>query len=137
MAAIKSKGTKPEMAVRRLLHAMGYRFRIHRPDLPGKPDIVLPSRRSIVEVRGCFWHQHPDPDCTNARRPKSNSGYWNPKLERNQSRDAANLRSLEGLGWRVLVLWECELGDPALGERLAAFLGPPIVRPGHAPPKRR
>jgi DNA mismatch endonuclease, patch repair protein len=125
MAAIKSKGTKPEMKVRRLLHAMGYRFRLHRADLPGRPDIVLPSRRAIIEVRGCFWHQHPDPNCAHARRPKSNTGYWDPKLERNQARDKANLKALEGLGWRVLVLWDCELGDTCLAQRLGHFLGPP------------
>lgn len=125
MAAIKSKNTKPEMAVRQLLHAMGYRFRLHRPGLPGKPDIVFASRRAIVEVRGCFWHQHPDPECADARRPKSNSDYWIQKLERNRSRDAANLRTLADLGWRVLELWACELRDPNLQARLLKFLGPP------------
>lgn len=125
MAAIKSKGTKPEMRVRRLLHALGYRFRLHRADLPGKPDVVFSSRRSVIEVRGCFWHQHPDPSCASAHRPKSNSGYWGPKLERNQARDEANLRALEALGWRVLVLWDCELQDPSLEQRLQDFLGPP------------
>lgn len=108
MAAIKSKGMKPEMTVRKVCHAMGYRFRLHRKDLPGNPDLVFPGRRKIVFVHGCFWHQHSDPECPLAHKPRSNMDYWGPKLERTRKRDAGNLTALESLGWKVLVLWECE-----------------------------
>lgn len=125
MAAIRSKGTKPELAVRRLLHALGYRFRLHRKDLPGRPDIVFGPRKAAIEVRGCFWHQHPAPDCRDARPPSSNRGYWDAKLAGNVERDAANLAAMESQGWRVLVLWECEVGSADLQFRLTEFLGPP------------
>lgn len=126
MRAIRSKDTKPEMAVRRLAHAMGYRFRLHREDLPGKPDMVFPSRHAVIFVHGCFWHLHPDPDCKGARRPKSNTDYWHPKLTRNQTRDAEHEAALLAEGWRVLVIWECQTKDEtALKQRLLAFLGPP------------
>lgn len=111
MAAVKSANTAPEMVVRKLLHAAGFRFRLHRKDLPGKPDIVLPRFRTIVFVHGCFWHQHHG--CRNASRPVTRSEYWNPKLDRNTVRDAANKRDLEALGWRVVLVWECETKDPA------------------------
>ncbi|UUR08283.1 very short patch repair endonuclease [Sphingomonas glaciei] len=124
MSAIRSKHSKPEMQVRRLLHSLGYRFRLHRKDLPGKPDIVLPGRQAVIEVRGCFWHVHPDPKCKDARPPASNKGYWSSKLGRNVQRDAANLAALEALGWRVLVLWECEVASPDLAARLSHFLNP-------------
>lgn len=114
----------PEMRVRRLAHALGYRFRLHRKDLPGKPDLVFPARRCIIFVHGCFWHQHPDPACRDARPPKSNQAYWLPKLSRNVARDQEHIARLEALGWRVLVIWECETADQAaLGKRLRAFLG--------------
>ncbi len=109
MSGIRSKGMKPEMTVRRLLHSMGYRYRLHRRDLPGKPDLVFPGRRKVIFVHGCFWHQHADPSCKIVRRPKSNREYWLPKLEQNVIRDAENRARLEELGWQVLVIWECEV----------------------------
>ena len=109
MSGIRSKGMKPEMAVRRLLHSMGYRYRLHRKDLPGQPDLVFPARRKVILVHGCFWHQHADPECRIVRQPKSNREYWLPKLERNVARDAENRARLEELGWEVLVIWECEV----------------------------
>jgi len=123
MRAIRSKGMKPELAVRRLAHAMGYRYRLHRHDLPGRPDMVFPGRRKVIFVHGCFWHQHPDPDCKLAHRPRSNLEYWGPKLRRNQERDSAHRERLAELGWDVLVIWECEVkaGD-GLAERIREFL---------------
>jgi DNA mismatch endonuclease, patch repair protein len=120
MAAVRSKDTKPELFVRRLVHGMGYRYRLHRPDLPGKPDLVLGGRRKIIFVHGCFWHQH---GCVFSHVPKSNAHYWAPKLERNRARDLEHLRSLRADGWRCLVLWECELtGSGRFLRRLAKFL---------------
>ncbi|MYM70363.1 DNA mismatch endonuclease Vsr [Pseudoduganella sp. FT55W] len=110
MAAVKSRDTKPELTVRRLLHAAGYRFRLHRKDLPGKPDIVLPKFRTVVFVHGCFWHQHVS--CKAAARPTSKQDYWQAKLDRNIERDIANQNKLLELGWKVLVLWECEIKSP-------------------------
>lgn len=124
MARIRSKGMKPELAVRRLVHGMGYRYRLHRAGLPGKPDLVFPGRRKIVFVHGCFWHGHEDPKCLDGRMPKSNLDYWQTKLGRNKERDAANRASLIELGWQVLVVWECELKDTAAVQaRLREFLG--------------
>ena len=123
MAKIRSKGTKPEMTVRRLLHSMGYRYKLHVAGLPGKPDIVFPARRKVIEVRGCFWHQHEDPACGIVRRPKSNRDYWLPKLERNVERDAKQEAELRALGWDVLVVWECEvLAGSGFVERVVEFL---------------
>lgn len=107
MAAVKSKNTKPELIVRRLLHAAGYRFRLHRKDLPGKPDIVLPKFRTAIFVHGCFWHQHEA--CKASARPTSRQTYWEIKLDRNVERDAANQAQLREMGWRVLIVWECEI----------------------------
>jgi DNA mismatch endonuclease (patch repair protein) len=109
MALIRSKDTGPEVYVRRLLHRLGYRFRLHRSDLPGKPDIVLPGRRAVIFVHGCFWHHHSDPSCKLARIPKSRADYWRPKLERNAARDTTHRRALELAGWSVLEVWECQL----------------------------
>lgn len=126
MRAIRSKDMKPEVAVRSLAHAMGYRFRLHRKDLPGKPDLVFPRHRAVVFVHGCFWHQHPSPSCKDARLPKSNADYWMPKLERNQERDAEHETALKAKGWRVLVIWECQTKDKsALRQTLQAFLNGP------------
>lgn len=128
MAAIRAKGMKPEMAIRRLVHAMGYRYRLHCKGMPGKPDLVFVSRRRVIFVHGCFWHRHSDPDCKIARLPKSNLDYWLPKLERNAARDAAARKALENAGWRVFEVWECEVkrdNPDALAKRLRAFLGPP------------
>ncbi|BDA85504.1 very short patch repair endonuclease [Aureimonas sp. SA4125] len=126
MALVRGKDTKPEMAVRRLAHALGYRFRLHRKDLPGRPDLVFPSRRAAVLVHGCFWHRHDDQECRLARLPKSRPEFWIPKLEGNRQRDFRNVAALEAAGWRVLMVWECQLRDTAaLADRLKDFLGPP------------
>lgn len=121
MQAVRGRDTGPEMTVRRMAHDMGYRYRLHRKDLPGKPDLVFPARRKVIFVHGCFWHQH---DCPRgARSPKSSRGYWIPKLNRNRERDTENVSRLESLGWQVLVIWECELKDrDAVADRLRAFL---------------
>ena len=123
MRAIKSKNTAPELVVRRLLHSLGYRFRLHRTDLPGKPDIVLPKHKAVIFVHGCFWHQHPSADCRNAQVPRSNNAYWAPKLAGNVARDGEAVRLLVMLGWRVLIVWECETKKAGLAEALQAFLG--------------
>ena len=121
MARVKSKGMKPEMAVRRLLHGLGYRYRLHRPDLPGRPDLAFPSRRKVVFVNGCFWHNHAG--CPRVRVPSSNREYWVAKLERNRARDERNLTLLEEQGWAAMTVWECELRDmPAAAERMTEFL---------------
>ena len=123
MQAIKSKDTTPEIAVRRLVHSMGYRYRLHRKGLPGKPDLVFAGRRKVIFVHGCFWHQHELEHCLDGRRPKSNTGYWDAKLERNVERDDQNRQALEEAGWEVLVIWECETKDlSGLEQRLHAFL---------------
>lgn len=123
LAAVSGKDTNPERRVRCLLHGLGYRFRLHRRDLPGTPDIVLPRRRKIIEVRGCFWHVHPDPGCRNAVAPKVRAEWWAAKLARNVARDDRNLAALREAGWSVLVLWECEVkADMTLAHRLRAFL---------------
>lgn len=125
MARIKSKNTKPEMLVRKLVHKLGYRFRLHRKDLPGKPDLVFAGRKAVIFVHGCFWHQHPDPACKDAVLPKSRPEYWLPKLERNQSRDADAIIQLERAGWRVMVIWDCDLKKlDRLADNIRAFLGP-------------
>ena len=123
MSGIRSTGTTPEMTVRRVVHSMGYRYRVHRLDLPGKPDLVFPGRRKVIFVHGCFWHQHSASTCRIARHPKSNQEYWLPKLERNVTRDAENLARLREMGWEVFVLWECEVrtGLDFLG-RVTEFL---------------
>jgi DNA mismatch endonuclease (patch repair protein) len=106
MSSIRGKDTKPEVAVRRMLHSMGYRFRLHRRDLPGTPDIVIPRLRLCVFVHGCFWHQHRS--CSRARRPSSNTEFWEKKLKANIARDEAATRDLAALGWQVATIWECE-----------------------------
>jgi len=121
MRQIRSKNTKPEMLLRSLLHKAGYRFRLHRRDLPGKPDIVFPGRRKVIFVHGCFWHQHPG--CREGRLPGTRQDYWRPKLERNVERDAATIEQLRALGWQVLTVWECETGNAEpVKDRLRAFL---------------
>ena len=121
MRAVKGRDTKPEWIVRRLLHRLGYRYRLHRKDLPGKPDIVLASRRRVIFVHGCFWHGH---SCKRGnRRPKANAEYWNKKIEGNVERHARQLDELAAGGWSALTVWECELGDAfGLEKRLNAFL---------------
>ncbi len=121
MAKIKSKGMKPEMQVRRLLHRLGYRYRLHRKDLPGRPDLVCPARRKVIFVNGCFWHLHSD--CPKVRIPATNRQYWLTKLKRNKARDEQNVELLEANGWAVTTVWECQLQDMAsTTERLVAFL---------------
>ena len=111
MGRVKGANTKPEMVVRRWLHAHGYRFRLHRADLPGKPDIVLAKYRTVVFVHGCFWHGHPG--CGHADLPASNREYWEKKIGRNVVRDRERRRELRKLGWRVVTIWECSTRDPA------------------------
>jgi DNA mismatch endonuclease (patch repair protein) len=121
MARVRGKDTKPELLVRRLVHGMGYRYRLHRRDLPGTPDLVFPGRHKVIFVNGCFWHRHTG--CALARLPKSRSEFWLPKLTANAERDARNVRELERLGWGVLTIWECQLGDTArLAEKIRGFL---------------
>ena len=121
MRAIRSTGMKPELAVRSLVHKMGYRFRLHKKDLPGKPDLVFGPRRKVIFVHGCFWHCH---NCKAAHVPKSNRDYWGPKLERNRTRDRKNLDALKAAGWQSLVIWECELKDAeGMCSRIKHFLG--------------
>lgn len=116
MQQVKQKNTGPEMAVRSLLHRLGYRFRIHRKDLPGTPDIVFPSRRLAIFVHGCFWHGH---ECKKGHAPKSRLTYWLPKIEGNKQRDHRNQTGLIEAGWQVEVVWQCETSDvEALKEKL-------------------
>jgi len=124
MAAIKSKGMKPELAVRKLVYTLGYRYRLHARDLSGKPDLVFRRRRKVIFVHGCFWHQHKRTKCLDGHRPRSNTGYWNPKLEGNIARDKRNRVALKKAGWDVLVIWDCETHSPNLKTRIEKFLGP-------------
>jgi DNA mismatch endonuclease (patch repair protein) len=119
MAAVRSTDTEPELRVRRLLHRLGYRFRLHRRDLPGRPDIVLPKWRAVLFVHGCFWHQHPG--CPRAARPTSNVEFWNRKLDRNVRRDQENRRALEEAGWCVLTIWECLADEAGAARTLTEF----------------
>ena len=121
MRAIKGRDTKPELLVRRLVHSMGYRYRLHRAALPGKPDLVFPGRHAVIFVHGCFWHCH---DCKRgASKPKANAEFWAAKLARNVERDASQLVRLKATGWRALVIWECQLGDKIrLSGRIKRFL---------------
>lgn len=120
MSSVGTRNTGPEMAVRRILHRLGYRFRLHRADLPGKPDIVLPAHRAVIMVHGCFWHSH---GCSKGRPPKTRTDYWGPKLARNVERDREVMAALEGLGWRSLVVWQCEMKDMSrLEDRLQTFM---------------
>ncbi|MDE2744960.1 MAG: very short patch repair endonuclease [Chloroflexota bacterium] len=109
MSRIRSKDMTPEMAVRSMTHRMGFRFRLHRKDLPGRPDLTFARHRAVIFVHGCFWHWHPDPVCPIAGLPKSNVEYWTPKLTRTRERDHRHLSELREFGWRTLVVWECEL----------------------------
>ena len=125
MAGIRGKDTKPEVIVRRFLHRLGFRFRLHRRDLPGRPDIVLPKYRTVVEVRGCFWHRHEG--CRFAYMPKSNREFWESKLNGNRERDRRNLRELARLGWRAIEVWECELEEDRILERLPTMIRAPAT----------
>jgi DNA mismatch endonuclease (patch repair protein) len=120
MRRVRSVDTDPELRVRRMVHQLGFRFRLHRKDLPGRPDLVLAGLKQIVFVHGCYWHQH---SCDGAKRPATNRRYWNSKLDKNVERDKKNLRLLRRLGWRVMTVWECELRNPErLERRLLRFL---------------
>lgn len=132
MAGIKGKNTKPEMVVRRLVHGMGFRFRLHRKDLPGSPDLVFPRLRRVIFVHGCFWHRHPG--CKFAYTPKSNAQFWEEKLEANMRRDAVALQALDALGWNALIVWECEVSN-LLGveQTLNSFLAVKQHGPAKAP----
>lgn len=121
MQAVGYKDTGPEMTVRKILHRLGYRYRLHRKDLPGKPDIVFPSRKKAIFVHGCFWHAH---GCRYGKPPKSRPEYWLPKLERNKERDAENVRALDALGWQTLTVWQCEVKTDldAIATKLIDFI---------------
>ena len=121
MQAIRGKDSKPEMTIRRLAHSLGYRYRLHVSELPGKPDLVFPSRRKIIQVHGCFWHRH---SCRKGRSlPSTRASFWQEKLDRNKARDATDRRRLRKLGWNVLVVWECQVKNAdTLMERIVGFL---------------
>ena len=123
MSKIRSKDTKPEMRIRKGLHALGYRYRLHDKRLPGKPDLVFPRYKTVVQVRGCFWHGH---DCKDGHIPKSRKQYWVPKLSKNIARDASNDEKLKDLGWKIIVVWECECSSVEKTniqlERISRFL---------------
>ena len=122
MQNVKTKNTAPEMKLRSLLHKNGFRFRVNRKDLPGKPDIVLPKYRAVIFVHGCFWHGH---DCPRGQRPQTNADFWNQKIDRNVIRDKSDVSLLESLGWRVLIVWECEIkkkNEAVLLSRVKEFL---------------
>ena len=116
MRLIRARDTKPELIVRKTLHAAGLRFRLHAKDLPGKPDIIFRRKRLAIFVHGCFWHQHPDPNCKRARLPKSRQDFWEPKLNGNRSRDEAVTARLQDKGWRVIEIWECQLEQDHLAK---------------------
>lgn len=121
MKSVPTRNTTPELAVRRVLSNLGYRYRLHRGDLPGTPDLVFVSRRKVIFVNGCFWHCHSK--CPKGRPPKSRPDYWGPKLRTNRERDARNIRALQELGWNVLVVWQCETKDAvSLASKLEAYL---------------
>ncbi len=123
MRRIRDRDTKPELFVRRLVHNIGYRYRLRRNDLPGKPDLAFGPRRKVIFVHGCFWHQHEKGTCSKGRLPKSNLDYWKPKLERNVERDNINQQKLFDMGWQVLVIWECEANNSEnIHQRITAFL---------------
>lgn len=120
MARVRSKNTQPELVVRRLVHSQGYRYRLHKPDLPGKPDLAFVSRKKVIFVNGCFWHGH---KCSLGRTPKSRVEFWVSKIEKNRARDAKNIEELRKAGWNPLVLWECQLKDrEALKKLIVEFL---------------
>jgi DNA mismatch endonuclease, patch repair protein len=123
MALIRSRDTAPELTVRRALHRLGYRYRLHVKSLPGKPDVVFSAKRRVLLVHGCFWHRHSG--CRRAFIPESRKEFWAGKFASNVRRDLRILRELESLGWRVLIIWECETRSTKLRRQLTRFLGPP------------
>jgi DNA mismatch endonuclease (patch repair protein) len=123
MSRVKAKNTKPEIAVRKLVYGLGYRYRLHARDLPGSPDLVFRQRQKVIFVHGCFWHRHPATGCKLARVPKSRVSFWRDKLEGNHKRDSENIRKLRKNGWKVLQIWECELTNlDRVQQRLNLFL---------------
>jgi DNA mismatch endonuclease, patch repair protein len=121
MSRVSGKNTKPELIVRSSLHNMGYRFRLHRSDLPGKPDITLPKFKKVIFVHGCFWHGHRG--CRRSKRPSTNKKFWQEKLDKNMERDKLNIKNLKEFGWDVLVVWTCEVNDDReLKRKLLSFL---------------
>lgn len=121
MGQVKSKDTTPEMLVRRLVHRMGYRYRLHRKDLPGKPDLVFPGRKKVIFVHGCFWHRHQG--CSNTRTPKSRTNFWETKFQQNVERDRRVCDELQAMGWDFMIIWECQTKDETLiAEQVDAFL---------------
>jgi DNA mismatch endonuclease (patch repair protein) len=139
MAQVRAKDTKPEMVVRRTVHSLGYRYRLHGAKLPGKPDLVFSRQKKAIFVHGCFWHQHSDLNCRKSRLPKSRLDYWLPKLKRNKERDLETEITLEAMGWKVLTVWECQLKDvEALKRTLIDFLGTrPPKESNHLPARPR
>ncbi|THF61088.1 DNA mismatch endonuclease Vsr [Pseudothauera nasutitermitis] len=137
MSRIRGKDTRPELALRKVLHRLGLRYRLHGIGLPGKPDLVFPRYKTVVFVHGCFWHRHPG--CKIATTPKSNTPFWVEKFQRNVARDLRVVEELHGLGWKVLVAWECELASPAkaqaTGEQIATLIrdGPQDTLPPGRP----
>jgi DNA mismatch endonuclease (patch repair protein) len=127
MRSVRSKNTKPELIVRKSLFAGGYRYRIHSAKLPGRPDVVFAGRKKVIFVHGCFWHQHPSASCSSTGLPTSNTAYWEPKLKGNAARDIENLAMLKRLGWKVQIVWECELERnlEKVLNKTRKFLGPP------------
>jgi DNA mismatch endonuclease (patch repair protein) len=122
MSAVRARDTKPELTVRRLVHSLGYRYRLYRKDLPGSPDLAFISKQKVIFVHGCFWHRHAR--CSRGNVPQSNAGFWLPKLEKTVRRDAKVIRRLRSSGWKVLVLWECQLVDSdKLRQTITSFLG--------------
>jgi DNA mismatch endonuclease, patch repair protein len=129
MRGNRSRDTRPELAVRRLLFGLGYRYQLHRRDMPGCPDIVFPRRRKVVFIHGCFWHQHSSQHCPLRTHPKTNLDYWKTKLAGNRGRDRLIERTLAAMNWRVMILWECEIRSVVMMvRRLRAFLGPKRLR---------
>jgi DNA mismatch endonuclease (patch repair protein) len=127
MSLIRGKDTGPEMIVRKVVHGMGYRYRLHQKKLPGRPDLVFPKRRKVIFVHGCFWHRHPDSSCKLTRAPKSRLNFWMPKFEANVARDAKNEETLRSMGWDILVIWECQLHDESsLKLKIESFLNDEI-----------
>ena len=123
MSRIRGRDTKPEMIVRGVAHGLGFRFRLHRKDLPGSPDLVFPRHRAVIMVHGCFWHRHPG--CAHASTPQTRVRFWEDKFEGNVVRDRRNEKALQELGWRVMVIWECETKDRgAVASRIQSFLRP-------------
>jgi DNA mismatch endonuclease, patch repair protein len=121
MSRVKSRDTTPERTLRRMIHAEGYRYRLHQKTLPGKPDIVFAGRKRVIFVHGCFWHGH---ECGKGRLPKSNAAFWRAKVKANRARDSRHVKALEGLGWGVLTIWQCELKNlETVRNRIIDFLG--------------